>query len=76
MEDNNKASELTYEDAINELREILKDLQGDLSHIDDLEKKMVRAGLLIKFCTEKIKNIEVRIDDIISEIDSDSESGD
>lgn len=76
MEDNNKTSELTYEDAINELREILKDLQGELSHIDDLEKKMVRAGQLIKFCTEKINNIEVRIDDIISEIDSDAESGD
>jgi exodeoxyribonuclease VII small subunit len=63
----------SYEDAIDELREILQSLQGELTNIELLEEKMKRAGVLLKFCSKKIKDIEVNIEDIISEIDSETD---
>nr|MBS0036758.1 exodeoxyribonuclease VII small subunit [Saprospiraceae bacterium] len=63
----------TYEDAIEELREILQSLQGELTNIELLEEKMKRAGVLLQFCSKKIKDIEVNIEDIISEIERETE---
>lgn len=64
---------MTYESAIEELRQIVLSLQGELSNIEELEGKMKRARLLLRFCNQKIKDINVSIDNIIREIDEESE---
>ncbi|TVQ47000.1 MAG: exodeoxyribonuclease VII small subunit [Saprospirales bacterium] len=63
--------DLSYQEAIEELRGILQKLQGDLSDIDQLEVLMKRAEVLIRFCSTKIKNMETRLADIIKEIETD-----
>ena len=64
---------MTYESAIAELREIVQSLQGDISNIELLEEKMKRARILIRFCDQKIKDIRISIDDIIREIDEETQ---
>ncbi|TVR80417.1 MAG: hypothetical protein EA409_08275 [Saprospirales bacterium] len=66
--------EMTYELAIEELRQIVLSLQGELNNIEELEDKMKRARILLRFCNQKIKDIKVSIDDIIREIDEESEA--
>ena len=61
--------DLSYQEAIEELRGILQKLQGDLSDIDQLEVLMKRAEVIIRFCSAKIKNMETRLADIIKEIE-------
>lgn len=55
----------TYEDAYKELHQILEDLKTGEVSIDDLEKKVQRAAKLSKFCSEKLRNTEEKLDKII-----------
>lgn len=65
----NEETEMTYQQALEELRSILQKLQGDLSDLDQLEMLMKRAEILIKFCSRKIRNMEIKLADIIREIE-------
>ena len=50
--------ELTYEQALAELQQIVVDLQEDATGIDALESKSQRAAELIRFCREKLRRTE------------------
>ncbi|TVR87638.1 MAG: exodeoxyribonuclease VII small subunit [Saprospirales bacterium] len=68
-------SELTYSKAIEELRQILQDLQGDLEDIDQLEKKMKRARFLLHYCHKKLKDVNTSIEQIVEEMEQEAEGG-
>lgn len=59
--------EQTYEQAIKELQEILKDIQGDHTPISDLAEKAKRAQELIQFCKDKLRHVETDIQHLFEE---------
>ena len=54
----------TFEDAINELETIVKELESGNVNLDDAINKYTEAMKLAKECSDKIKNAE----DIVSKI--------
>ena len=66
--------EITYKEAIEELREILQSLQGEMDEIEQIESKMKRARFLIRFCNQKIKDVHTSVEDIVREMEE--ETGD
>ena len=56
------AKELTYEQALAELQTIVADLQEDAVGIDELAEKSERAAELIRFCREKLRHTEKRLE--------------
>ena len=58
----------TYEAAYKEIQEILEELKNDEVSIDALEGKVQRAALLAKYCSEKLRNTEKRLEQIIEDL--------
>ncbi len=59
---------LTYETAYTELQEIVNTLQNNDISIDDLSEKVKRAGELIAFCQNKLRNTELEVDSANSRV--------
>jgi len=59
---------LTYEQAAQELDQILVDLKSDKITIDKLAEKVERAAKLASFCSQKLKVTEDRVKDIIEKL--------
>ena len=57
----------SYQKAFDELQEIVSKLQNDEIGLDDLSKSVKRAGTLIKSCKEKLRNVELEIDQMFEE---------
>lgn len=55
----------SYQKAYDELQQIVAGLQNDEISLDDLSKSVKRAGELIKVCKEKLRNVELEIDEIL-----------
>ena len=55
-------NELTYEQALAELQAIVADLQEDAIGIDELADKSERAAELIRFCRERLRRTEERLE--------------
>lgn len=55
-------NELTYEQALAELQAIVADLQEDAIGIDELAEKSERAADLIRFCRERLRRTEERLE--------------
>jgi exodeoxyribonuclease VII small subunit len=66
--ENKPISELTYEEASKELESILENLRNDEVSIDKLEKVVTRAAALSKFCQDKLRNTEKKVQDIIDKL--------
>jgi len=58
---------LSYENAINELENILDKMENDELIIDELSKEIKRASELIQFCKSQLKSTESAIKDILEE---------
>lgn len=58
-----RKEELTYEQALAELEMIVQQLQQQTISIDDLEKQSKRAADLVVFCQEKLRKVELALDD-------------
>ncbi len=52
----------TYEQALAELQAIVADLQEDAIGIDELADKSERAAELIRFCRERLRRTEERLE--------------
>ena len=59
-------SQLTYESALKELQQIVSELQEEAIGMDVLAAKVKRAGVLIQFCREKLRDTEKEIEGLIS----------
>jgi exodeoxyribonuclease VII small subunit len=66
--ENKPISKLTYGEASKELESILDKLRNDEVSIDKLEKVVTRAAALPKFCQDKLRNTEQKVQDIIDKL--------
>ena len=66
--ENKPVSELTYEESSKELESILEKLRNDEVSIDKLEKVVTRAATLSKFCQDKLRNTEKKVQNIIDKL--------
>lgn len=58
----------TYQEAFEELQELVQDIEnGDIS-VDVLSEKVKRAAFLIKFCREKLISTEKDVNDILKDL--------
>lgn len=64
---------LSYEKAADELEQILADLEGGQIGIDVLAEKVERAGVLLRFCRNKLRDTEAEVNKIIKDLSEDSE---
>ncbi len=63
MKDKNK----TFESALNELEQIVKDLESGNISLDDAMSKYTTAMNLVKFCQEKLDNATKQVNKILNE---------
>ena len=61
---------LTYEGAMEELKEIALQIDNESVTVDVLAEKVKRASELIEFCQSKLKTTEKEINQIIKKMDS------
>ena len=61
---------LTYEGAMEELKEIALQIDNESVTVDVLAEKVKRASELIEFCQMKLKTTETEINQIIKKMDS------
>lgn len=61
---NKSTEQLTYETAYTELQQIVQELQEETVSIDNLAAKIERAQALIRFCRERLREVETDIDGI------------
>lgn len=61
---------LTYEVAMEELKEIALQIDNESVTVDVLADKVKRASELIEFCQLKLKSTETEINQIIKKMDS------
>ena len=59
----------TYEDAYEELQDIIKEIETGAIGVDLLGEKVKRAGELIRFCREKLFKTEQEVNEVLKEID-------
>jgi exodeoxyribonuclease VII small subunit len=52
---------MTYEKALKELQHIVATIENEAVSIDELSEKTKRAGELIRFCKDKLRNVEQEI---------------
>jgi exodeoxyribonuclease VII small subunit len=60
----------TYEEAFEELQNIVKEIENGTISVDVLGEKVKRAGELIRFCKEKLFKTEQEVNDVLKEIDT------
>ena len=56
---------LTYEEALQELQQIVAQLQEDTVSVDELSEKVKRAAELIAYCREKLRKTEESLEGLL-----------
>jgi len=59
--------DLTYEQALAELQTIVNAMENGETSIDDLSVKVERAAELIRFCQEKLRQTDEKINTLFEE---------
>ncbi len=59
--------EKSFEDSLNELEKIVRDLETGDVKLDDAIEKYTEAMKLSKICSDKLKNAEEQINKIVKE---------
>ncbi len=57
----------TFEEALNELEKIVKELESGSVDLDNAIKKYSEAMSLAKFCSDKIKNATEAVNKVLTE---------
>lgn len=55
----------SYEAARDELRSLLRDLQGDEADLDGMTERVARARQLIDWCRERLRSTEAAVDELL-----------
>lgn len=63
-----------YADAMAELEQILRDLEGDDLDVDLLASRVERASSLIGLCRQRIGAARVQVERVVARLDSDDEA--
>ena len=64
-----------YTDAMKELEQILRDLEGDDLDVDMLASRVERASFLIGLCRRRIGDARVQVERVVANLDSDDDAG-
>lgn len=64
--------EITYQQAITEIEEILSKIENEELDVDDLTVKVKRVASLIKTCKDKLHITEQEVNKILKEVDNNS----
>lgn len=68
---------ITYNEAMEELNEILASIENDDVDVDLLSEKVKKALILIKLCKTKLQNTETEVSKILEELnDLDGQNND
>ena len=62
------AKKLTYNEAIEEIEQIIARIENDEYSIDDLAEKVKRISFMINYCKDKLRNTEVELDKILKKM--------
>lgn len=60
---------LNYQDALNEIEEILNKIETNDLDIDELAEKVKRAAFLLKYCREKLQKTNEEVEKILSDME-------
>jgi len=60
----------SYQEAYQELVEIVKELESDHVSIDEMSKKVKRAATLVQICKEKLTMTEQEVNEILQTLES------
>lgn len=60
------SNEITYQNAVSELEDILASLENEDTGIDELSDKLKRAAQLMDFCKAKLKSTEEEVNKILA----------
>ncbi|MGQ8336366.1 exodeoxyribonuclease VII small subunit [Sunxiuqinia sp. A32] len=63
------AKKMTYQEAVNEIDEILNKIENDELDVDELSEKVKRVSSLIKLCKEKLHKTETEVENILKEME-------
>jgi exodeoxyribonuclease VII small subunit len=58
-------SEISYQDAVREIEEIIRKIESGELNVDQLTDKVKRVSLLLEICNKKLKSAEEEILKII-----------
>jgi exodeoxyribonuclease VII small subunit len=75
-ETNPEPSDTGYAEALDELDDILRELEGSDVDVDRLADRVARAADLITLCRDRIDRAKVRIDEVIADLDAAAEVSD
>jgi exodeoxyribonuclease VII small subunit len=70
------ANDLGYAQALDELDQILRELEGTDVDVDRLADRVARASELIAVCRQRITAAKLRIDEVIADLDDDGDRDD
>ena len=65
-----------YAEALGELDDILRELEGSDVDVDRLADRVARAADLISLCRERIDRAKLRIDEVIADLDAAADASD
>lgn len=63
------SDQIGYADALAELDQILRELEGSDVDVDRLATRVARAAELITLCRSRISNARLQIDDVVAQLD-------
>lgn len=66
-------NDLGYAQALDELDDILRELEGSDVDVDRLADRVARAADLIALCRDRIGSARLRIDEVIADLDANGE---
>jgi exodeoxyribonuclease VII small subunit len=61
-------TQLSYEQALNELRKIAEAIENESVSIDELADKVKRASELVEYCRQKLRSTEAELDKVIGKM--------
>jgi exodeoxyribonuclease VII small subunit len=61
-------AQLSYEQALNELRKIAEAIENESVSIDELADKVKRASELVEYCRQKLRSTEAELDKVIGKM--------
>lgn len=67
-------SEISYQDAVREIEEIIRKIESGELNVDQLTDKVKKATLLLEICRKKLKTADEEISRIIEGMKEDSSS--
>jgi exodeoxyribonuclease VII small subunit len=63
---------LTYEEAQQELEEILSKIQKGTISVDELTSSVKRSSELLRFCKQKLREVDQAIEQVFEDLESDT----